>query len=193
MLSLSLSGTAFIKMNTPPPHKCIFTYIGIVCLGPLDFFFFLICIIVHVCTSGRGKKNYNIIIGKKVHKWYATPLSFPLNMYDMLIHTFLCGLRFGTVRSYKYIHMYIWESRVAVARGNSVSDAKAPPSSILFKKNPLTQGVEFSWLPRWVGSSQLLQVWLDAVVCRSGAPGQKMPATNGWDGWCYVSYQKGRV
>lgn len=52
-------GTAFIEMNTPPPHiphMCIFTYIGIVCLDPLDFFFFfLICIIVHVQAEG-GKR-----------------------------------------------------------------------------------------------------------------------------------------
>lgn len=39
-LPLSLSGTDFIEMNTPPPHMCIFTYIGIVCLGPFDFFDF---------------------------------------------------------------------------------------------------------------------------------------------------------
>lgn len=39
-LPLSLSGTAFIEMNTPPPHMCIFTYIGMFVWAHWIFFDF---------------------------------------------------------------------------------------------------------------------------------------------------------
>lgn len=125
------------------------------------------------CTSGSGGKNYNVIImyhsGKE--KWCINdmlpPLSFPLNMYEHITYHTYFSMRF-TVRYstelqiHTYVHMR--KSGCSSAGVHSLfvwklsQRCQGPPFSILLKKNLLTHGVEFSWLLRWVGSLQLLQV-----------------------------------